>query len=115
MAIDIDNTYVIQLPLVASEYNYEFSTSINNTTYIIWIYFNRRMNRWIINIKDEENDPIIMGIPILIGAKLVSRFSDSRINDIQLLMAFNLKSQNEEIGEYDLGTTAGLFTLKEIS
>jgi len=115
MSIDINNTYVIQFPLVANEYNYEFSTSINNKTYIIWIYFNRRAGRWIVSIKDEENNPIIMGIPVLIGAKMVSRFSDNRLDDIKLLMAYNLKSETEEIGEFDFGVTAGLFTLKEIS
>jgi len=112
--MNIDRTYFIQISLRPEEYNYEFSTIIGNTTYIIWIYFNRRMGRWILNMKDENNDPIIMGIPILVGSQLLSRFADPRLGDIKFLFAFNLKNQHEEIGEFDLGNTATLIAAREL-
>jgi len=113
--MDINRTYFIQIPLTPEEYNYEFSTIIGDTTYIIWIYFNRRMGRWILNIKDENNDPIVMGIPILVGSQLLSRFAYSKLKDIKILFAFNLKNQHEEIGEFDLGNTATLVAARELS
>jgi hypothetical protein len=114
MALDVERTYFIQIPLKKEEYNYELSTVIVDTTYIIRIYFNRRMGRWIVSIKDENNDYIIMGIPIYIGSQMISRFADPRLEDIKFMFAYNIKNKYTEIGEFDLGNTATLFTANEL-
>lgn len=113
--MNIDNTYFIQIPLLKENYNYEFTTIIGESTYILWIYFNRRMGRWILNVKDENNDPLVMGIPVLIGAQMLSRFAGSKLEDIKILFAFNKKSQYEEIGEYDLGDNGSLYVARELA
>lgn len=112
--MDIDRTYFIQLPMRPEEYNYEFSVEVGDTYYILWIYFNRRMGRWILNVKDENNDPIVMSIPILVGSQMLSRFADARINDLKVLFAYNLEDKYAEIGEFDLGNTASLFIAREL-
>jgi hypothetical protein len=112
--MDIDRTYFMQLPLRSGEYNYEFNIRIGDSTYILWIYFNRRMGRWILNIKDDNNDYIAMGIPILIGSQMTSRFSDPRINELKVLFAYNLQSKYAEIGEFDLGKSGTLLVAKEL-
>lgn len=112
--MDIDRTYFIQLPLRTEEYNYEFSIIVNNVTYILWVYFNRRMGRWIISVKDENNDPIVMGIPILIGAQMLSRFADPRLSELKVMFAYNLQSKYVEIGEYELGVNGTLLVAQEL-
>lgn len=112
--MDINRTYFIQIPLRTEEYNYEFSTIIGDTTYIIWIYFNRRMSRWILNLKDENNDYIVMGVPLLIGSQLLSRFADPRLSDAKILFIFNSKNKYEEIGEFDLGNNGVLLAAREL-
>jgi len=113
--MNINNTYFIQIPLLKEEYNYEFTTIIGESTYILWIYFNRRMGRWILNVKDERNNYLVMGIPILIGSQILSRFANHKLNDIKILFAFNKKSQYEEIGEFDLGDNGVLLVARELT
>jgi len=115
ITINTDESYFVQLPFRQDEYNYEYSVTIGDTTYILWIYFNRRMGTWILNIKDENNDPIVMGIPILVGSQMLSRFADHRIEDMKYTFAFNIKERYAEIGEYDLGSTATVFIAKELT
>ena len=113
-SINLDESYFIQLPFRQNEYNYEYSVIIGSTTYILWIYYNRRMNRWILNIKDENNDPLIMGIPILIGSQLLSRFAGDTLEDIKYAFAFNIKDRYAEIGEFDLGSTSTIYVAHEV-
>jgi len=113
--MDINNAYVLRIPSRPDEYNYELTTIIDNATYIMHFYYNRRAGRWILNLKDENNDPIIMGIPLLIGSRLLSRFVNEKLNEsIKLLSLYNLKNTYEEVSEGELGNTAFLHTLVEI-
>lgn len=112
--MNISETYFIQLPFRKDEYNYEYSVVIGSTIYILWIYYNRRSSTWIMNLKDENNDPIIMGIPMLIGSQLLSRFADERLEDIKLCLAFNFKDRYAKIGENELGDTATVFVAREL-
>lgn len=112
--VNLDETYFIQLPFRQNEYNYEYSVVIGSTTYILWLYFNRRMDRWILNIKDDNNDPLIMGIPILIGSQMLGRFAGEALRDIKYAFAFNLKNRYAEIGEFDLGSSATVYVAHEL-
>jgi len=108
-----DNSYIVQISLKKDKYNYEFSTIIGENTYIIWIYYNRRMNRYILNISDENNEPILMGIPMLVGAKMIKRFAYNKLTDIKYLLLYNLEDGTSEIDENNI-SVALLFTFKEI-
>ena len=112
--MNINEIYFIQLPFRKDEYNYEYSVVIGNTIYILWLYYNRRMETWILNVKDENNDPIIMGTPILIGSQLLSRFADERLEDIKLCLAFNSKDRYAKIGENELGETSTIYIAREL-
>jgi hypothetical protein len=112
--MDLNNSYYIQLPFRKNEYNYEYSVVIGSTTYILWIYFNRRMGRWILNVKDENNNPLIMGVSILVGSQMLARFANEALRDIKYIFAFNVKDRYVEIGEFDLGNTATVYVAHEL-
>lgn len=111
--MNLDNYYIIQLPLKNEKYNYEFSTIIGDSSFILWIYYNRRMERFILNIKDENNDSLLMGIPLLVGARIVRRFANDKLIDLKYLSVYNTKDGKSEIDENNVDS-AFVFTLKEI-
>lgn len=113
--MNLNNSYFIQILLLKEEYNYEFTTIIGESTYILWIYYNRRMNRWILNVKDENNDYLIMGIPILNGSQMLLRFSNKKLSDIKIIFSYNKKSEFEEAGEFDIGYNTNLYVARELS
>lgn len=91
-----------QIAVVSSIPNYEFKTDLDGVTYTLSFRYNSRMDRWIMDIKTEDDDPIIMGIPILLGVSLIKRFADSRLpaGDI---FAISVGTTTAEAGKEDLG------------
>jgi hypothetical protein len=91
-----------EIAVVSSIPNYEFKTDLDGVTYTLAFRYNSRMDRWIMDIKTEDDDPIIMGIPILLGVSLVKRFADSRLpaGDI---FAISTGTTTSEAGKEDLG------------
>lgn len=53
---------------------YRFRTTISNVVYTIVMRYNSRMARWIMDINDASNNPIQVGIPILILRNLVGQY-----------------------------------------
>jgi len=111
--MSIYNYYVTQIPIVSDNYNYEFNTIINNSTYILRLYFNRRVLKWMLDIKDENNNPIIMGLPLLAGAKITKRFVNEKLEDIKLLCVINKIDINQDPTEKDLGVNTFLYCFNE--
>lgn len=101
---------IVQIPINSNSLNYEFNSKINNTNYIFWLYYNRRADKWILNINDSRNNPIVMGIPLLIGSKMFTRFVNEDLVDIKYSFIYNKQSKYEEPGEDNLGTNILFFS-----
>lgn len=112
--INPENSIYTRIPLRKNLFNYEFSIVIKNTIYIIRVYYNRRSSKWLIDIKDENNDSIVMSIPLLIGAQLTKRFVDERLEDAKYLFIYNTKDIYENPTTETLGDTCNLYVANEI-
>jgi len=99
----VADLYITIIPLQNNIYNYQFNISLENTRYIFRIFLNERIEKWMLDIKDNNNDPIIMGIPLLTGASLTERFVDSRLSDIKNLTVINSVDIGGEVTKDNLG------------
>lgn len=108
------NAIIKKIPLQKNVYNYEFSIKAQRTNYILRIYYNRRIFQWTLDIKDEDNNPIVMSIPLLIGAKLTKRFVNEKLSDLKYLFLSNDKSRYEEATEDSLGDICNLYFAYEL-
>lgn len=111
--MNADNYYITQIPVVSDSFYYEFNTIINNSTYILRFYFNRRALKWMIDIKDENNNPIVMGLPILAGARITKRFVNEKLLDIKYLCSINKKDATQDPTETDFGINTFLYCFNE--
>lgn len=88
------NDLYVNLPLYPDS-DYEYTISLERTAYKIRIYFNRRIEQWIIDLSYANNDPIVLGEALV---PLYPIFYDY---DIELSGFFWLepigKNQNETV------------------
>lgn len=49
---------------------YDFTIEFESETYLFEFRYNTRMSRWIMNINDENENPIWLGIPVLVDQDL---------------------------------------------
>jgi hypothetical protein len=62
------------LPFYKDKYNYKYNIVLENVRYYLTFQYNSRMDRWIMNVSNYKQEPILSGIPILLGADLIRRF-----------------------------------------
>ena len=94
---------LLQIPLRKDIYDYSFRIELDSIVYIMNIRYNTHMNRWILDLKDSSDAPIIMGLPLLLGTQLLKRYADPRLPPGDLFM-YNLEDETADGGIDDLGT-----------
>lgn len=66
---------VFEIPTSASQTWYTQTLALSGVTYILEFRYNTRMARWILNIRDAGETPILMGIPLLIDRNLTGQYT----------------------------------------
>ena len=79
-----------KIPVRADLPSYEFRIDLDGSTYTLAFRFNERMNRWIMDIKTENNVPVLLGSPVLIGTDFLARFQSDSLPPGELF-TINLK------------------------
>ena len=93
---------IIQLPVNSDNSNYSFKVDLDDSTYMFRFRFNTRLDKWLMDIATEDEINLLVGIPLLPGTLLSSRFTDSRLPQGRLFI-FNTVDENRECGRNDLG------------
>ena len=93
-----ENVIVKKIPLQKNVYNYEFSITAQQIDYILRLYYNRRISQWTLDVKDEDNNPIVN--EDLVGLKY--------------MLLLNDKDQYEEATEDSLGDNCNLYFMYEL-
>jgi hypothetical protein len=65
---------VLEIPVSNDTSFYKFQIALEDAVYILEFRFNTRMDRWLMNILNESEEPILMGIPMLTGIPLINGF-----------------------------------------
>ena len=60
------------LPIRNDIPSYDFTIEFESFNYLFEFRFNTRMGRWIMNINDENENPIWVGIPVLVDQDLTT-------------------------------------------
>jgi hypothetical protein len=95
---------VFEVPIVQGLGAQKFNITIAGSVYIFNLYWSNPMQCWVLNISDQNNNPLILGVPLVtlpFGAGLLDQF--------QYLFnpAFNLVCQTDN-NPYAVPTFAGL-------
>lgn len=90
------------MPVTPTPPVYEFRVDLDGVTFSISIRINGRSNRWIMDVKDTDDNPLVMGTPLLQGTDLIDRFKDQRLPAGHFIMQ-SLEDETREAGADDLG------------
>ena len=93
---------LVILPLDNDVRNFEFRTDLDGIQFLFAFRFNERMDRWIMDIKTADDEPILMGTPILQGVTFLERFKIETLPPGRLF-SINIQTLFEETGVEDLG------------
>ena len=104
----------VALPLIPSVPNYRVSTALENTQYIFDVRWNSRDLSWYLDISTETDEPIRVGMRIMLGTILGARSTDPRMPP-GMLIAADLTNTGIDAGFDDLGTRIAVlyYTLDE--
>lgn len=102
---------MIEIPIDAELGNQEFEVSLAGDVFRLNFSFNRRMDRWVMDIKDAEGNAIILGINLVLGIDLIARFVMNEKPKGQLFL-LNSKDPFVEATESTLGTDVRLYFLE---
>ena len=70
-----NGTQLVGIPLNDVSPWYDFQIALSGVQYTISIRYNGRMDRWVMDLSNAVDTPIIMGVPLLIGVNLLGRFA----------------------------------------
>lgn len=79
------------------KYNYKYNTVLEGSRYYFTIQYNSRMDKWILSIANYKQEPILTGLPLLIGADLIRRFVNPEVPPGYLFFC-NAVNENTEAG-----------------
>ena len=91
---------ILEIPILDST-NYSFRIDLEGSTYNLALKYNQREDRWYLDISDEQDNPIVLGIKLVLNTSLVERFQDSRLFPGTLFLS----------SQTDLNTAPGLLDL----
>lgn len=70
---------ILELPVRADIPSYQFRQEIEGVVYTLRFRWNSRMETWIFDIADEQENDLLVGIPVLSSVDLKSRFKMTTI------------------------------------
>ena len=91
--------------------SYEYQLELEGTLYTFTFNYNRRLDRWFMNIGDEVNNPIVSGIKIIVNYDLLDRYKNSKLPPGQFI-AIDESGENKTPGREDLGNDVKLFYIE---
>ena len=99
-----------QIPLSADG-AYDFDIELDSDLFNLGFHYNKRMERWIMDIRDLAGNSIVMGIPLLIGDDLLVEYGGSTLPKGEFYIV-NYADQFENPNEDTLESDAFLFYLE---
>lgn len=93
---------IIRIPVDPNQTHFEFRTTLEEVDFVFSFRWNNRMSRWIMDIKDAEESPLILGQPLNVNVDYLARFKVDGLPDGQILFVDATGSEGEA-GVEDLG------------
>lgn len=68
----------LRIPTPTDFTNYRQTTSLDGQDFVFRILYNEREDTWSFSLLDNEGDPIVQGIKVVVGIPLLRLVTDSR-------------------------------------
>lgn len=98
---------VLEIPLPSAEASFRLRTTLEGREYVLGIHWNGRMERWILDLYDANDTPIVTGQPLHIDSDILMQFTKDELPP-GMLMLYDTSGKHEEAGRDDLGSRAKL-------
>lgn len=72
-------TYTVPTSASRTVADYRQSTIIDGREYLLRFYWNQRIGAWHLDVSDQDGDPIVHGLRLVLGADLFRNVVDSRL------------------------------------
>lgn len=76
----------LQIPVRNDLPAYQMRVELDGELFELSFRYNLRMTRWIMDILDSEENPIVIGIPLLTNVDLFKRYKDERLPQGTMLL-----------------------------
>lgn len=97
-----------RLPIEPSVADQIFETTLDGQTYVLRARWNYRMGTWFLDILDEDQEPIALGLAIVLGAYIGRRVKDERMPP-GLIAASDLSGQGIDATLDDITTRVAVY------
>jgi hypothetical protein len=98
----------LTMPISSDEPSYDFQVPLEGTVYSLGFSYNSRSNRWSMDIMDEVENPLIMGIVLVAGVVLNTRFVEAA-GPAGSFYLYDTQGGGADPGRDDLGNRFQLF------
>lgn len=99
---------IVVLPVEPSIPDQQFETNLDGTNYAIRVRWNSRMEQWFMDVMDETESPIAMGLALVLGAYIGKRCADPRFPP-GLFMASDLANSGTDATLDDITTRVPIY------
>lgn len=107
---------VIEIPTRNDLPSYQQQVTLDGVPYVISLYFNARINngvgKWFISIADQNSNLLCAPVPVVASWPLFDRFID-QITLPGTLFALDTAGNNEDPGQFDLGSRVRLYYIED--
>lgn len=101
-----------RLPLVPSVPSYRVGTTIEDVQYVLDVRWNARAEAWYIDILDEDETPLRMGMKVVLGAILGGRSALATMPR-GMFTAYDTSGNEQDATLDDLGTRVVVYYYTE--
>jgi hypothetical protein len=94
---------IFEIPVRSDIPFYDMDIILDGTAFFLEFYFNRRKDRWYMNIRNQDKEPILMGTPLLVNTDLLFPFFSNEALPVGLFLVIDTEDGQLNPGEFDLG------------
>jgi len=94
---------ILQIPLKSSLQSYEISVVLELVTYILSFSFNRRSNIWSMDILNQDNENILMSLPMLTNTDIEGQYVSESLPP-GIFLIFDTEGTDENPCQGDFGS-----------
>lgn len=92
----------VQLPTRVSLPSYRYRIDLDGVTYVLDFIYNSRMEKWLVQVEDEEGNVLVAHVPIIVDWNLFGRFVQETMPS-GIIAAYDSSGNQEDPGRFDLG------------
>lgn len=99
---------VAQIPTQQNLPWYTFQMTLTQVIYTLTMRYNTRMNRWILDVNDSQNNQILSSIPLLINRNLIGQYTTLNLPPGMIFVTDDT-NQDTQATQYSFGVDHSLW------